>query len=298
MMKWLAVFPFFFFLTASGLLAQDMPPLPPMPDQGQAPATSTNLPPLPGGNQPATAPASQNPSLPPLPDQSQAAPASTPATNPPATNNSQTQGTPPLPGEAAPATTTQSPAPEQAAETPTPETETAAPAETQQAPQHKASKNPFLVSKYRPNVIFGGWVTAKGGNEDSRLAWTSQEVLNALLFKKYKLTSPAEGKPEEGNYEGQDGKQWRQFNFRVPKSKLTVQVYLRQEANKKVWLRVGPGEAVAPAATSLSLSKKMRQANLAVLHLLQRKFGRRLAPRVVKASWEAPYDYSKETADR
>ncbi len=162
-----------------------------------------------------------------------------------------------------------------------------------------ASKsNPYLVSKYRPNVIFGGWVKAKGGNETSRMAWTSQEILNTLIFKKYELLSPAEGKPEEGNYEGQEGRQWREFNFTVPKSKLAVQVYIRQDANKKVWMRVGPDEAVFPEATSLAQAKKERQADLVVLHLLQKKFGRRLTPNRVVASWDAPYRYSMATADK
>jgi hypothetical protein len=279
MMKWL---PAFFFLIGGSLLAQDMPPLPPLPNQGQASAPATTAPPA----APAPSDNSQSTALPPLPNQA-------PATNaaPPAA--------PPLSDQSAgSAPTTAAPSDNNAATATAPETETAAATPEANLPKKKASTgNPFIASKYRPNALFGGWVRAKGGNETSRMAWTSQEILNALIFKKYKLISPEQGKPEEGNYEGQGGRQWREFNFIVPKSKLAVQVYIRQDANKKVWLRVGPDEGVFPAETSLSQAKKMRQADLAVLHLLQKKFGRRLSPNRVVANWEAPYRYSVATAD-
>jgi hypothetical protein len=140
-------------------------------------------------------------------------------------------------------------------------------------------------------VIFGGWVNAKGGNESARLAWVSQEVLNGLISKKYKSLK------EEGRYEGQEGGyQWRQFTFKVPHSKLTVQVYARQ-VGKKVWLRVGPSEPPPPAVYSLSEVTKMRTEDLKALHLLKRKFGRRLSPHYTKKVWEADYNYSKDTAD-
>ncbi len=168
--------------------------------------------------------------------------------------------------------------------------------DTKKSKKHAHQRKPWQVSKYRPNVIFGGWVTAKGGNESSRIAWTSQEILNALLFKKYKLISPQDGKQEEGSYDGQEGRQWRQFNFNAPKSKLVVQVYIRQ-SGKKVWLRVGPGEAVPPAEYSLTQAQKIRSADLAALHLIKRKFGRRLTPNRTVSSWEAPYRYSQESAD-
>ncbi len=251
------------------LFAQDMPPLPPMPNQGTVSAPATNALPPPDAA-PTTA---QGQALPPLPNQQ--APSTETAANPP------------LPGDANAATAT------------APATETAAPV-TEAKPEKKAvSKwNPYIASKYRPNVIFGGWVRAKGGNETSRMAWTSQEVLNALIFKKYKLISPDQGKPEEGNYQGQEGTQWREFNFLVPKSKLAVQIYVRQASNNKVWLRVGPDEGVFPAETSLIQSKKMRDADLKVLHLLQKKFGHRLSPNRVVPSWEAPYRYSIASADK
>src|SRR5579871_863717 len=275
MIKRLALF-LLLILAAKSLFAQDMPPLPPLPNQGTvsaAPATTNALPPLPNSQAPATAAAdSQGQALPPLPNQQ--APATAAAANPP------------LPGDAGTAAAA-------------PAAETAAPV-TESKPEKKAASggNPYIHSKYRPNVIFGGWVRAKGGNETSRMAWTSQEVLNALIFKKYKLVSPGQGKPEEGNYQGQEGSQWREFNFLVPKSKLAVQVYVKQASNKRVWLRVGPDEGVFPSETSLMQSQKMRDADLKVLHLLQKKFGRRLSPNRIVPSWDAPYRYSVASADK
>lgn len=276
MIKWL---PAFLFLLATGVLfAQDMPPLPPLPNQGQVTAPATTAPPASDNN--------SSTALPPLPAQAAATTTAPPIPGQPATTNEPTTTTaPPLAGESNPATAA------------APTTEAAPGTEAKPAKKAVSKSNPYLVSKFRPNVLFGGWVKAKGGNETSRMAWTSQEILNALIFKKYKLLSPEEGKPEEGNYEGQGGRQWREFNFIVPKSKLAVQVYIRQDASKKVWMRVGPDEGVFPAETSLARSKKMRQADLVVLHLLQKKFGRRLSPNRVVASWEAPYRYSMATAD-
>jgi hypothetical protein len=273
-----------FLMTAGLVLAQDMPPLPPLPDQSQAANSNTNSSIPVSANQPASSNAA--PALPPLPgDQtnqaaaSQMSPASSAPSNPPMppTNNDQSQS---------PAT--------QAA-SPTPSAEAAA-TEPKKVKKHFHSVKPWQVSKYRPNVIFGGWVKAKGGNESSRIAWTSQEILNALLFKKYKLISPQDGKQEEGSYDGQEGRQWRQFNFNAPKSQLVVQVYIR-ESGKKVWLRVGPGEAVPPAEYSQVQAQKIRNADLAALHLIKRKFGRRLTPNRIVSSWEAPYRYSQESAD-
>ncbi len=266
-----------FSMTVGFVSAQDMPPLPPLPDQSQA-ATSnaSSTAPASSANQPASSNAA--PALPPLPGDQAAATQASPAN--PALSN------PPLP----PTSNDQS-------QSPTTQVAVATPgAEATKAKKHHHSVKPWQVSKYRPNVIFGGWVKAKGGNESSRIAWTSQEVLNALLFKKYKLISPLDGKQEEGSYDGQEGRQWRQFNFTAPKSKLIVQVYVRQ-SGKKVWLRVGPGEAVPPAEYSLTQAQKIRNADLAALHLIKKKFGRRLTPNRIVASWEAPYRYSQESAD-
>ena len=262
-----------FFLAAGTLLAQDMPPLPPLPNQGQTAAPATTAPQAPATTAaPANPTDNQSQALPPLPGQ-QPTTTAAPAETAPST-------------EAAPATTS------------APSTETAPVTETKPAPKPAHKGNPYIASKYRPNVIFGGWVRAKGGNETSRMAWASQEILNALILKKYKLISPEQGQPEEGNYQGQEGRQWREFNFLVPKSKLAVKVYIRHDANKKVWLRVGPDEGVFPAETSLAQAKKTRDADLKVLHILQKKFGRRLLPNRIVPSWEAPYRNSVATADK
>ncbi len=178
-----------------------------------------------------------------------------------------------------------------------PSTEAAA-AEAPAKPSKKKAKKvePWQVSNYRPNVIFGGWIHAKGGNSSSRIAWASQEVLNALLFHKYRLVNPTEGKAEKGNYDGQPGKQWREFTFVAPKSKVQVNVYLGN-VGKKVWVRVGPGEGTPPASTSLAQAKKLKTEDLAALHLIQRKLGRRLSPNRVVPRWDAPYRYADSTAD-
>ena len=217
----------FFSMMAGFVLAQDMPPLPPLPDQSQAANSNSNSSvPVSSTKQPV----SSNAALPPLPGDQTAAPqassASSPVSNPPMppTGNDQTQSSATQVSVATPV-----------AETKTPE--------VKPVKKHSRLVEPWQVSKYRPDVIFGGWVNAKGGNATSRMAWTSQEVLNALLFKKYKLITPLEGKAEEGSYDGQEGRQWRLFTFNAPKSKLIVQVYIRQ-AGKRVWMRVGPGEGV------------------------------------------------------
>jgi hypothetical protein len=302
---------FLFFVGLTGILkAQDMPPLPPMGDQPAQPAASNAgspaLPPLP--DQPAaTAGNTAQPALPPLPDQqspstTQAAPAgnaaqpgmpplpdqtgATPGTNAPAASTTN----PPLPGDQSqPSTVTQEATP---AETPA--------ASTEATPEKKTKQlKPWQESRVRPNVIFGGWVRAKGGNVSSRLSWTSQEVLNALDLKKYKFLK------EDGLYLGQTGgPQWREFTFKVPKSKSTVKVYIR-EVGKRVWLRVGPDQ---PPATNnqleagsegltLNQTKKMRSENFKVLSYLKKKFGRRLAPNRVIPSWEARFKRPEETAD-
>ncbi|HTC19998.1 MAG TPA: hypothetical protein VK859_04070 [bacterium] len=268
-----------FSMTLGLVWAQDMPPLPPLPDQSQA-ANSNSTSSIPA-SAPTPAANSASPALPPLPgDQaSQTAPALSAPAPPAGSDQSQ-----------APATQAASPEP---AATPAAE-ETASTGKPLK--RHRHPLKPWQVSKYRPNVIFGGWVKAKGGNESSRMAWTSQEVLNALLFKKYTLISPLDGKAEDGNYDGEPGSQWRLFTFNAPKSKVVVQVYIRQ-SGQKVWMRVGPGEGVFPEATSLKQATQIRAADLTALHLLKKKFGRRLSPNRVVASWESPYRYSQETAD-
>lgn len=277
-------------LTAAILSAQDMPPLPDLPNQGsQAPATNA------GSNPSPPPPASDNGSaaLPPLPDQS-AAPASNtapppapgdqgqgaPATSSPALPPLPNQGSavPPAPaeqGQGAVSAPSNPPAAEQAA----PATEAAAPPEGAKTKKAAKSVPPWKVSKWRPNAIFDGWVLAKGGNESSRLAWTSQEVLNTFLFKGYKNL------PEEGAYDGEGKKEWRRFTFQAPQSKQTFHVYIKG-AGKKVWLRLRPGEPAVPAAFNLAQVRKMRQTDLNALHLLQKKLKGRLRPGRVIVSWE------------
>lgn len=265
------------------------PGLPPLPNQPVAPAGNTAqpaLPPLPDQQSPATNSAQAAPAgnaaqsaMPSLPDQQ----AGTSATNASAAN-------PPLPGDQSQPSTV---------------TSEGAPAETPASPGEAASKKkakhlkPWQVSNSRPNVIFGGWVKAKGGNESSRLSWTSQEVLNSLILKKYKFLK------EDGHYYGQlGGRQWREFSFKAPKSKLIVHVYI-QETGRKVWLRVGPDEPPATdnrleadkGGLTLGQTRKLRLENLKVLSYLKKKFGRRLTPHHVTPSWEARFNRPQETAD-
>lgn len=303
----------FLLMTAALVSAQDMPPLPALPDQGNpnsAPASNpvpSALPPLPDQSAPAAPPApsgnTASAALPPLPDQNATpAPAGNTAPPLPGDKGQPAGGMPPLPGDqtqpAAGTTTPPSPAnppsagdqtqpaaPEAAA----PATEAATPAEENPKPKKAKAIPSWKVSKYRPNAIFDGWVRPKGGNESSRLAWTSQEVLNTFLFKGYKNL------PEEGVYDGEGKKQWRRFTFQAPKSKQTFHVYVKGEG-RKVWLRVRPGEPALPAAYTLAQVKKMRQTDLAALHLLQKKFKGRLRPGRVIVSWE-PTDYQRAAGE-
>ena len=197
---------------------------------------------------------------------------------------------PPLPGQAA----APSPSGQTASASATPVDTPVASGTEEKKPVVKHAKNerPWEATKWRPNVIFGGWVNAKGGNESSRLAWTSQEVQNALCFKGYKVIK------EDGKYDGQadaGGNQWREFTFSVPKSKLQVQVYAKQ-TGKKIWLRVGPSEppAFADAENSIAHVQKMREADMKALHLIQKKLGRRLLAHHIVRSYEAPYSFNKE----
>ena len=274
-----------FLILSSGefVFAQDMPPLPPMDQPTNVTVTDNTQgnsqapPPLPsqpatGATSPAPSDNGSAPALPPLPAQSAAASSNDSSAAPPplpaqaaSPSNGTSSEPPPLPSQSA------APASESAPSTPPlpsdqtqqPSTVSAAPStESAQTPgpevssktasKHHHLLHPWQVSRFRPDVIFGGWVNAKGGNESARLAWVSQEVLNGLISKKYKSLK------EEGRYEGQEGGyQWRQFTFKVPHSKLTVQVYARQ-VGKKVWLRVGPSEPPPPAVYSLSEVTKMR----------------------------------------
>jgi hypothetical protein len=304
---------FIFFVTAGLSDAQDMPPLPPMNNDATVSSNSNTsapaLPPLP--DQQATPANNASPAMPPLPDQ-QAAPANSgsPELPPLSANsissapaNNAAPAMPPLSDRSgAPAPSSAAPALSPASSEVTPAApaataEPAAPAEAASStvkPGKKAAKQSWWTkTKKRANVIFSGWVNPKGGNESSRIAWTSQEVLNALLFKGYKVIK------EDGKYDGQaeaGGNQWREFTFSIPKSKLTTQVYLKQ-VGKKVWLRFGPSEppAFAKEENTVANVKEMREANMKVLRLVQRKLGRRLSPHRIIRSWEAPYSFAQES---
>jgi hypothetical protein len=141
-------------------------------------------------------------------------------------------------------------------------------------------------------VIFGGWVHGKGGNPSARIAWASQEVLNALVFKGYKNLSDQ----EKGNYDGQPGDQWRSMFFTTPKTKVTIHVYVKAEG-KKVWLRVGPDEQ--PAGEKMATVAQLKKEDWKALQLLRAKMKGKLRPheiRVVK-DWTAPFHRPQETAD-
>jgi hypothetical protein len=306
-------FPFFLFVVAASLsFAQDMPPLPPLPAQsGSAPADNTAaapagspalpplpdasaqantaspaLPPLPDNSaapaNPSTGSGQASPGLPPLPDQSaapassgQAAPALPPLPNQPGAEQPAAPAAPAAPDQGQAATATES---------------TAAPQSGEAKPPKKAAQPWWTKTKHRANVIFGGWVNAKGGNESSKIAWTSQEVLNALVFKGYKVIK------EDGKYDGQEGAgghQWREFTFSVPKSKLTTQVYIKQ-VGKKVWVRIGPSEPPAFAEHGVEQVQKMRAVNLKALALVKKKLGKRISPHQIIRSWEAPYSFTQD----
>jgi len=330
MMKRFWVF-IFLFLAANFTLAQDMPPLPSdapasaapakdsgmpaLPDSGSsttapasaAPAGANDMPALPdaGGSAPAastTAPAASN-DMPALPDAGGAAPAKAVA---PAVSNDMPAlpdaGGSPAASTAAPAASNDMPAlPDAGGAAPV---KAAAPAEAAPAepdmnaapednekPKIKPSQ-PWKASKARPQATFGGWVKAKGGNITSKLSWASQQTLNALDAKKYKMAN------EEGVYEGEQNKgpQYRKFTFNVPRSKDTVLVLLKQVGNK-IWLRVGPDEEPAPENHTYAEVAKISQESMTVLHILKAKFAGRMAPHRMVPSWEAKFNRQKETLD-
>jgi hypothetical protein len=141
----------------------------------------------------------------------------------------------------------------------------------------------------RPNVIYGGWVWPKGQEVDDKLAWTSQEVLNALIPHGFTVTK------EEGNYDGEDttSPQWRQWTFSIDHSSVVTQVYIKP-IKHRIWMRVGPSEA--PADRSLSEVKAIQAQDLRMLKLLRRQLGQRLTPHH-RNDWTARYNYKAATAD-
>ncbi len=329
MMKRFLVFIFFFAVTG-WTFAQDMPPLPSdasapassstaMPDLpglpgGGAPASSAapsgdlpGLPGLPGGPSTSASPSGDLPGLPGLPGgSSTAVPSGDLPRLPglPGNSSAPSSGLPALPGAAVPADNGMPALPGTAPAAAAPATAPAAapaaavPAEAAPAPQAEAQpaaeepKPASQQSKARPKVIFGGWIKAKGGNITAKLSWISQEILNVTDAKRYKMAK------EEGVYQGEENKgpQSRTFTFKVPGSKDTVEVYVKQ-VGKKVWLRVGPPEEPAPADHTLSQVQRIREQNMKVMNILKAKFKSRLGPHRVVPDWSADYDHQKGTAD-
>jgi hypothetical protein len=153
----------------------------------------------------------------------------------------------------------------------------AAKSKTKRAPMKK-----WTPPDFGPNVIFGGWVNAKGGNTDERLAWVSQEVLNTLDFNGFDFVK------ETGAYAGQAvDRQWREFSFKSRRDAKAHPVYVAVEEGKngKVWLRVGPSEP--PAGVPAQEVRKMRVQNQKVIALMKKTLKNRLTP--VKRGWESPY---------
>ncbi len=288
-------------------------PLPALPGQAAAPtAENTNAAPLPALPGQATAPSADNANaapLPALPNQGGGTSTTLPAL--PSTGGTSTESNnaatmPALPtlggassenanAGALPVLPGKGGASAQVNPTPAPTGENAATSEAASSTTEEGASPAKQTTgkKWHPpvpqaNVIFGGWVLPKGGNEGSRIAWTSQEILNTFEFRGYKLIK------EEGRYEGQKGRQWRQFSFRIPKTKTILQVYVRQDG-KRVWMRVGPPEP--PAGQSMAFVKKLKAEDLKALALLRKQFKKRLRPHRIVALWDAPYHFQKETAD-
>ncbi len=305
------------FLVTGFTLGQDMPPLPSDAPASAAPAKDSGMPALPDAGAPAAAPAASN-DMPALPDAG-AAPAKAAASDMPALPDA---GAAPAkaagndmpalpdasgaaPAKAAPAASSDMPALPDAAPAKA-EAPTTAPSPTdsdmnavpidngsnQAAAKPKAESQPWKASKVRPNAIFGGWIRAKGGNITSKLSWASQQALNALDAKKYKMLH------EEGVYDGEQNKgpQFRKFTFEVPKSKDTVFVLMKQ-VGKKIWLRVGPDEEPAPADHTYAQVAKISAQSQAVLKILKAKFGSHIGPHKMVPSWDAKFNRQRESAD-
>lgn len=304
-----------FLISASWVLGQDMPPLPDMPDG--TPTTST-------------APSGSAPALPPLPDNGNAsvAPSSAAAPMPALPTTTDTSAQPPLPSGTSTSGTTAAlpPLPDQGTAPVPPQTNTTAsssPAlpplpgsgsttETTTPPETKALPAPsenvppittgpktkhyprvsWPVPPIQPNVIFGGWIHGKGSNPIARAAWASQEVMNALIFRGYKNHPDL----ETGNYPGQSGNQnqWRSMFFTAPKTKVTLQVYVKPEGNK-VWMRVGPDEP--PAGQKMAKVVQLKNEDWKALQIIRTHLKGRLAPHVVRADWTARFHRPQETAD-
>jgi len=218
------------------------------------------------------------PSLPPLPDQGTAP--VPPSSNTPASTS---PALPPLPGAS---TETTNP----------PETKTlpapseAVPGTTTEPKKKGHPRVSWPVPPIQPNVIFGGWIRGKGSNPSARIAWAAQEVLNSLIFKGYKNLDDQ----EKGSYDGQKANQWRSLYFKTPKSKITIEVYIKPEGNK-VWMRVGPDEP--PAGQKMAKVVQLKNEDWKALQIIRTHLKGRLAPHVVRADWTARFHRPQETSD-
>jgi hypothetical protein len=316
-MKPLIAIVFLLLLSASAARAQDLPPLPPAAgtDETQVTAGSGVVISTPNGstdNVTIQTSSSDNsaPALPPLPsssDSTQSQPGSTTNSGvglPPlpgaSSNSSGTNGSaglPPLPNASSNSTggQTESSSGSGVGLPPLPGTASspsvaATPfgsSPTVHAKRKLTPQQKYWADHYRPNVIYGGWVKPKGGEVDARLAWVSQEVINAVTSMGFTVAK------EEGNYEGQPGIQWRQWTFQSSKTDVTPQVYIKPLGNR-VWLRVGPPEA--PAGLTLSQVQAIQRQDQKVLRVVRLKLGRRLSPHH-RGNWDAPYSTERESAD-
>lgn len=246
---------------APASLEGELPPLP-----GEMPGGNDNLPPLVGET------SGGGEGLPPLPGETTA-------------GGEEGAALPPLPGEeekgaAQPAAELPAVAGEEkpAAEAASPPVEAAGTTPAVEAVPRKVVKpKRKLLPKTAPNVIFGGYVDAPGEREEARLAWASQEILNALIQAGYELIE------ETGDYNPGG---WRAFTFDAPRTDVTVHAYVVDAGRGRVWMRIGPAEP--PAGESIARVVEIRRQHRKALRLMQAKLGRRLAPK--GRTWEAPYE--------
>ncbi|HVM32764.1 MAG TPA: hypothetical protein VMU88_06485 [bacterium] len=246
--------------------------MPALPD-ANASSNAAALPPLPGANASSTAG-----TMPPLPssNNASAAPAAGVTAEPSANSQASTNWS-------SPSLSVPPSGPASAPKVPgVPQAKVAKP--------HKMTPaEKYRYDHTRPNVIYGGWVWPKGGEVDDRLAWTSQEILNALVPHGFNVSK------EEGNYDGEDTTtpQWRQWTFSIDHSNVVTQVYIRP-VKQRIWVRVGPSEA--PADMTLAQVEAIRKQDLRMLKLLRRQLGKRFTPHH-RGDWSAPYNYKRATAD-
>jgi hypothetical protein len=274
-MTQLIVVLFFMFLSFGALQAQDLPPLPPAAGDNVSVSVTASTPPVAAGG--------TMPALPPLPSSASSAPSADVSASMSTSSSAGSDNSQPASWSSS---NLQTPPSGPAAAAVVPDVPKAS------MPKHRHKMTPQEQYRYdhdRPNVIYGGWVWPKGQDVDDKLAWTSQEVLNALVPHGFTVTK------EEGNYDGEDTSsfQWRQWTFSIDHSQVITQVYIKP-VKHRIWMRVGPFEA--PAGMSLREVEAIRGQDLRMLKLLRHKFGKRFTPHH-RGNWTAPYDHKRGTAD-